>query len=153
MKYFGIKETGQKLLAAAVLTGFSYAGYQGILQPVQAAPGQAVEVAYSAADASRMFCDLGGKPGEKPVVVFVTSWCPVCRALEQTLKSMNVPYARGEVEKDQTAALYYQVLTQGRGNGVPLTVVGTKSFIGYDIKGIKSALKELGRGINGNSVV
>ena len=56
---------------------------------------------------------------------------------------MNIVYVRADVEQDRTAGVYYEALTQGRSNGVPLTLVGTKIFMGYDLNGITAAVKEL----------
>jgi glutaredoxin len=140
-----IKEVGHKIVAGLILITFSYVIYLEVLHPFFAAlPGStASQVRYSLQESQRMFEELGGTPGGKPIVVFVTSWCPVCRALEHALKGFEVRYVRADIEKDQTAAVYYQVLTQGRSTGVPLTVVGTKVFVGYDVKGIMGALEVL----------
>lgn len=139
------KEIGHKIVAGVILIAFSYVIYLEVLRPFFAGlPGSSVsQVRYSLQESQRMYEELGGIPGGKPIVVFVTSWCPVCRALEHALKGLQVQYVRADIENNKTALVYYQVLTQGRGNSVPLTVVGTSVFIGYDVQGIIRALEVL----------
>jgi glutaredoxin len=141
-----MKQTGQKFLSYLILIVFGWVVYREVVGPFffgATPPAAAKQTELTLQNAERMFRELGGKPGDKPVVVFVTAWCPVCRALEQALQKLAVPYARGDVEQNRTAAMYYQVLTRGRSNGVPLTVVGTRVFLGYDLAGIMATLQSL----------
>ncbi len=90
-----------------------------------------------------MFQELGGAAEAKPVTVFMTSWCPTCRALEGDLARAGIPFIQVDVEKNQTAMLYYQRITQGQSSGVPLTVVGPSAVLGLDLAAIAKAYKSL----------
>jgi glutaredoxin len=95
-------------------------------------------------DAQKMFEDLGGKPGETPVVLFVASWCSVCKALEGQLSKRGVSYLRADVEQSREAYLYFKsVAREANSSVVPLTMVGNKRFIGYKPGEIEEAIREL----------
>ena len=78
-----------------------------------------------------------------PVTMFVTSWCPVCTALEKTFKNSNISYAKADVESNRDAMLHYQKLVRGRTAGVPATLVGDELFMGFDTANIVKAIKKL----------
>ena len=75
-------------------------------------------------ESNKIFNEFGGKKGEVPVTMFVTSWCPVCVALEKTFKNAKIDYAKADVESNRDAMLHYQKLVRGRTAGVPATLVG-----------------------------
>jgi len=91
----------------------------------------------------QMFEQLGGAVGAKPVTMFVTSWCPVCRGLEQELSKRGVNYITVDVEKNRDAALYYAKVTQGKTNAVPVTVVGPDVVRGYNAAAIARSYAQL----------
>jgi glutaredoxin len=63
------------------------------------------------------------------VELYVTSWCPYCKKLEQFLKSNNVRYTRYDIEASDDAARRYRQI--GRA-GVPLLKVGSRVIAGYN---------------------
>jgi glutaredoxin len=75
---------------------------------------------------------------QKKVEVFVTSWCPYCRKLENFLKQSRIDYTRYDVENDEKGAAEFDRLG---GEGVPVVRVGKNVIHGYDPEGILAALK------------
>lgn len=94
-------------------------------------------------ESGRMFLELGGAAGQKPVIVFVTGWCPVCRQLESKLQKLGVPYTRADVEKNAQARAYYEKYLNVHGGGVPFTIVGSKLVPGYQPEAILKALPQV----------
>ena len=74
----------------------------------------------------------------KKVDIFVTSWCPYCRKLENFLKQNRIDYTRHDVEADTESSREFDRLG---GDGVPLVRVGEQVIHGYDPKEILAALK------------
>lgn len=130
----------QKCVAGLILAGFSYVVYQeaGNFGPTSLAQHQ-VGGGLTSASTQQMYAELGGKTGTVPIVMFATSWCPVCTALEKELVARSIPFVRADIEKDHAARLYYTAVTQGNSPGVPVTVVGTRSFVGFQLEAILSA--------------
>lgn len=94
-------------------------------------------------DGAKMFRELGGVDGEVPVVMFVTSWCGVCRALESSLREQHIPFVKVDIEKNDVARFYYKVVTEYAPSGVvPLTMVDTKRFVGFLPEEISQAIAE-----------
>lgn len=78
-------------------------------------------------------------PVPSKVAVFVTSWCPYCKAVERFLKENQVKYTRYDIENDPKGSkLYYQL----GGGGVPVVIVGTRVMRGYDEDELSSMLQE-----------
>lgn len=94
-------------------------------------------------ESENIFREMGGVEGEKPLTVFVTNWCPSCKALESALKALKISYARAEIERDRSAALYYERVTQRRTSAIPVVLVGTKVFVGFQIEAILAARDEI----------
>ena len=139
-----MREIGSKFVSFLVVILFGWVVFREFIGPPAARQGLKTGSTeqLTLANSERIFLELGGTPGAVPVVVFVTDWCSVCRALEETLRKLQVPFARADVEDNRRAAMYYQVLTRGQTSGVPVTLVGTKLFLGYDMNGIAAALRE-----------
>ena len=74
----------------------------------------------------------------KKVDIFITSWCPYCRKLENFLKQNQIDYTRHDVEADAESGREFDRLG---GDGVPLVRVGEQVIHGYDTKEILAALK------------
>lgn len=90
----------------------------------------------------QMFYDLGGAAGAVPVVVFVTPWCPTCRALEAELEKREVQFLLADVEKSQEAYRYFKVVIEQAPSGpVPITVVGAQRIVGYKPDQIQEAIR------------
>lgn len=132
-----------KIVSSLIVLVFSLVLYHGVLAPSVNAQEAAPSSAFSAEEANKIFTQFGGKKGEVPVTMFVTSWCSVCKALEETFKNNSISYAKADVESSRDAMLFYQKLVQGRVAGVPATLVGKELFMGYDTKSIVQAIKKL----------
>lgn len=72
-----------------------------------------------------------GSAGDPPVTVFLTEWCPYCRALEADLHAKGVRFARVDIEKTEVGMRYFSQLSTRLGPGIPVTVVGDEVFRGY----------------------
>ena len=81
------------------------------------------------------------KKANPKVELFITSWCGYCRALEQQMKIMGIPYRRYDIEKDPAGRKIY--LSMGGDGSVPWTRVGTTVIPGYEPDGIYAAYKKL----------
>ena len=96
-----------------------------------------------------LFCiSLGGEapaaaekigPVRDKVSIFVTSWCPYCKHLEEFLRENHVPYTRYDIETDPKGAMLH---TQLGGGGVPVIVVGTTVLHGFDESELTPLLME-----------
>lgn len=67
---------------------------------------------------------------QKTVVVFSTSWCGVCRSLEKNLSKSGITFHSIDIEKDFSAATAYEKVIGARSGPVPVSVVGSKYFVG-----------------------
>ena len=76
---------------------------------------------------------------DKKVDVFVTSWCPYCRKLQEFLDKNHIEYSRHDVEKDEAAGRVFERLN---GRGVPLVRVGDEVIHGYDPDRVLEALQK-----------
>lgn len=83
---------------------------------------------------------LGGEAGKPPVVMFVTDWCPVCKALERELAQQGISFVRANVEKDAQAAQLYSALLGGSSPGVPVTLAGKKLILGFQPGAVRAEL-------------
>jgi mycoredoxin len=72
----------------------------------------------------------------KPIVMFVTSWCGVCRNLEKKLKNENLSFTVVDIEKNKTAEQFYLSLMGKKSGPIPVTLVGSELFIGDQSKAI-----------------
>lgn len=81
-------------------------------------------------ESQRAYRVLTGKQSELPVILFMTSWCPYCRALEQDLQRSGIPFARADIEHNQRASELFQIFGE-QSEGIPVTVVGEKVIPGY----------------------
>ena len=118
-------------LAIAVCVGIFYARASSGSLSVSGA-----EAMLTRQESQQMFETLGGLAGSKPVTMFVTSWCPVCRGLEQELEALGINYITVDVEKNRDAAMYYAKILQGKTNAVPVTIVGPDVVLGANAKAI-----------------
>jgi glutaredoxin len=139
-----MKDLGQKLLGVLILALFGFVIFKETIGfgPSYASLRQ-VSNGISIADAENMHAELGGQRGQPPVVVFTTSWCGICRALEKGLNQLSLPFVAVDIEKDPSAMRYYQAVTRGKTTGVPVTVVGEQHFVGYQIREIVEAIVAL----------
>jgi len=73
---------------------------------------------------------------KKDVEIYVTSWCPYCRKLENFLRKRGIRYKRFDIEKSAIAKRNYKKLG---GESVPLTKIGSQIIRGYAPDRIMSA--------------
>ena len=71
------------------------------------------------------------------VEIFVTSWCPYCRKLEDFLKAEKIDFKRYDVETSAEGKRNYEALG---GGGIPIVRIGQQVIQGFDPEGIKRAL-------------
>lgn len=79
----------------------------------------------------------GAEAGGGKVEIFVTSWCPYCRALESFLKAQKITYTRHDIEKSAQAKMMYEELG---GGGIPISRVGNKVLRGFNEAEFREAL-------------
>ena len=77
--------------------------------------------------------------GPDKVDLYLTSWCPYCRKLENFLNDHHIVYTRHDIEADPASAEEFGDLG---GEGVPLTRIGNKVIYGYDPEKVLQALKK-----------
>lgn len=63
------------------------------------------------------------------IEIFVTSWCPYCKKLEQYLAEKKLKYTRYDIEHDQEGRKKYSALGM---KGVPVIKIGTSVLSGFD---------------------
>jgi len=61
--------------------------------------------------------------------IFVTSWCPHCRDLENYLSSKRVQYTKYDIEKDAAGKSKYDQIGV---RGVPVVKLGSTVITGFD---------------------
>ena len=69
------------------------------------------------------------------VVMYATSWCPVCEKARKFLTSQRIPHVEKDVEKDPGAAAELQRKLAAAGQqagGVPVFDVGGRLLTGFD---------------------
>jgi glutaredoxin len=94
-------------------------------------------------DAKRIFSELGGPEGAKPIVMFTADWCSTCAALSEDLHEAGVSFIKADIEKDPDGERFYELILGRGGETVPLTMVGTRSYLGYQRDEILGAAAEL----------
>ncbi|HEY3308555.1 MAG TPA: DUF4124 domain-containing protein [Desulfuromonadaceae bacterium] len=62
------------------------------------------------------------------IEMYVTDWCPSCKAAEKYIASKNYPVVKYDIEKDKSAQRRYQELG---GRGVPLILIGSNRMSGF----------------------
>lgn len=72
---------------------------------------------------------------EGPIIVYVTSWCGVCKQLEAYLDRKGVQYVKKDIEKDREAAAELAAKAKKAGvptGSVPMIDVGGELLRGFD---------------------
>lgn len=87
--------------------------------------------------------ELSGDPYHPPIILFYTSWCPACKAVQQFMDEKKIPYIAAEIEQNLAAQYFFNELTLGKGSAIPVTVVGNKTIVGYKPWTILDAVEEL----------
>lgn len=71
-------------------------------------------------------------------VMYMTSWCPQCKAAEKYLGSKNVRYQAIDIEKDRSGLAAFRELG---GRGVPLLKIRGKLLHGFNSRAIDEILR------------
>lgn len=113
---------------------------------LESAPSEAASPATAAdaprpADAAPVVGDAAPSTPDG-VVVYVTEWCPYCRAAQQYLDAADVPYTSIDIESSAEAHAAYQ--DAGGTGGIPLIVVGQTTMEGFSEPALANALAEAG---------
>src|SRR5262249_53420437 len=77
--------------------------------------------------------------GPPKVDIFITSWCPYCRRLEQFLSANRIRHTSYDIEKNTRGRREYIAL--GGDGSVPVIRIGTKVFHGFDEATLREELK------------
>ena len=78
--------------------------------------------------------------GDDGIVMLTAEWCGYCRKQEQLFERAGVRYTALDVDSEAGGLAFRAV----RGRAVPITVVGQKLIRGYDLPGLRDALRPLG---------
>jgi glutaredoxin len=65
---------------------------------------------------------------QKPVVMYSTAWCGVCKRARQYFVANNIPFSEYDIEKSERGRKDYANLN---GRGVPIIMVGKKRMNGF----------------------
>ncbi len=76
------------------------------------------------------------------VTVYLTEWCPYCRATRTYLDSIGVAYRPVDIEASEENYREYE--RQGGTGGIPLVVIGDTRIAGYSIPAMDEALDRVG---------
>lgn len=76
---------------------------------------------------------LLNEQNREQTIIFVTSWCPACRALEAALKKSGAEYTKVDIEESAAGEkLFIELSKIDGGQGIPLSLVGNELFRGFD---------------------
>ncbi|MCB0339953.1 MAG: glutaredoxin family protein [Bdellovibrionales bacterium] len=79
-----------------------------------------------------------GPTSSAKVEIFIASWCPYCKQLEQFLSKQGIRYTRYDVEKSSIGKSIYNKLG---GGGVPVVRIGETVIRGYNPDAVLATLK------------
>jgi glutaredoxin 3 len=92
-------------------------------------PGSPAE---ARAAAARMAAANAPGPAALPVTVYVTSWCPHCKAALADLDRRGIQYTKRDIDADADAKAALRAKTGG--TGVPMLEVGNQIVRGYSVE-------------------
>ena len=72
----------------------------------------------------------------KPIIMFMTSWCPYCRKADAFFRYQDVEFEPIDIEKSNDP----RIKTLYTGWGVPLIIVEGKTIAGYDPVALRQIL-------------
>ncbi|OOZ37040.1 glutaredoxin family protein [Solemya velesiana gill symbiont] len=75
------------------------------------------------------------------VTLYSTRQCGYCRQAKAFLQKKKVPFAEYDVERNRRA---FNEFHRAGGRGVPLIVIGNRSFNGFQPKQLEKALRAAG---------
>jgi len=71
---------------------------------------------------------------DRPVVMYSTVWCGVCKRARQYFLANNIPFSEYDIEKTERGRKDYARLN---GNGIPIILVGNKRMNGFSLARFK----------------
>ena len=71
---------------------------------------------------------------QKPVVMYSTTWCGVCKRARKYFVANNIPFSEYDIEKSERGRKDYANLN---GRGVPVILVGKKRMDGFSLARFK----------------
>ncbi len=92
---------------------------------------------YQPRGAAPVFCERDLVPDADTVVMLSASWCGYCRRARNWFTEENVKYCEYDVERSAEGARRYK---QARAGVVPIILVGTDKFVGFDRTVLQQAL-------------
>ena len=75
---------------------------------------------------------------KKKVIVYSTKTCPWCKKTKEFLKQNKIPFTDKDVGNKKNAN---EMIKKSGQYGVPVTIIGKKIIVGYDVEEIKKALE------------
>ena len=73
----------------------------------------------------------------KKVIVYVAEWCPWCHRTMDFLKENKIEFEARDVEQSNYAE---EAMKKSGQAGIPVTDVGGKILVGFDVKKLKELL-------------
>lgn len=87
--------------------------------------------------------ELSGDANHPPIILFYTTWCPACKAVQQFLDEKKIPYIAAEIEQNLAAQYFFNELTNGKSSAIPVLVVGDTTIVGFKPWTILDAIENL----------
>lgn len=75
---------------------------------------------------------------QKPVVIYTTTWCGVCRTAKQYFAQKGIAYTEYDVENSSKGKADYQRM---QGKGVPIILVGEQRMNGFSAERFEAMRK------------
>jgi len=103
---------------------------------------QAEMTAYSEAEHEQIVRqNAAAAKGRQTIHLYTATWCGYCKHLKADLDNSGVPYVDHDVENTAEGREFAQSAGFG---GVPVTVIGSASFEGYDAEGLSQFFGDAG---------
>jgi glutaredoxin len=136
-----MRDFGRKFVSLLIVFLFGVVIYNELIASPTDSNGLIRSSSFTVSDSQKMYEALGGNAGGLPVTLFVTEWCSICKSLESAFSQGGLPYVRADIESNRDALLYYEMVTRRKTTGVPVTVIGERVIVGYNMRAIAEALK------------
>jgi len=78
--------------------------------------------------------------GRPKIVMYGTSWCPICKQEKEFFESNRISFDNVDVEESVSGARSYGTL---KGTGYPLTYVGYRRIAGFNEQKLREAIRDL----------
>lgn len=78
--------------------------------------------------------------GRAKIVMYGTSWCPICKQEKNFFEANGIDFDNVDVEASESGAQSYRIL---KGTGYPLTYVGYRRIAGFSEQKLREAIRDL----------